>query len=32
MVEAPSSEETDAVCERLAEAVRQAVGPGKDGA
>jgi phosphoglucosamine mutase len=29
MVEAPSSEETDQVCARLAEAVRQAMGPGK---
>jgi phosphoglucosamine mutase len=30
MVEAPSAEETDQVCERLTEAVRQAIGPGKD--
>jgi phosphoglucosamine mutase len=32
MVEAPSSEETDQVCARLAEAVREAIGPGKGGA
>ena len=32
MVEAPSSEETDDVCARLIETVRQAMGPGKGGA
>ena len=32
MVEAPSSEETDDVCARLVETVRQAMGPGKGGA
>jgi phosphoglucosamine mutase len=30
MVEAPSAEETDQVCGRLTEAVRQAIGQGKD--
>ena len=32
MVEAPSAEETEQVCARLIEAVRQVIGPGKDGA
>ena len=32
MVEAPSAEETEQVCARLVEAVRQVIGPGKDGA
>ena len=32
MVEAPSAEETDQVCARLTEAVRDAMGPGKGGA
>jgi phosphoglucosamine mutase len=32
MVEAPSAEETEQVCARLTEAVRQAIEPGKDGA
>jgi phosphoglucosamine mutase len=32
MVEAPSAEETEQVCARLTEAVRQAMGPGKGGA
>jgi phosphoglucosamine mutase len=30
MVEAPSAEETEEVCARLTEAVRQVIGPGKD--
>ena len=32
MVEAPSAEETEQVCARLIDAVRQVIGPGKDGA
>ncbi|HEV7174643.1 MAG TPA: phosphoglucosamine mutase [Solirubrobacteraceae bacterium] len=32
MVEAPSAEETEQVCARLTDAVRQAIEPGKDGA
>jgi phosphoglucosamine mutase len=32
MVEAPSAEETEQVCARLIEAVRQVIGTGKDGA
>jgi phosphoglucosamine mutase len=32
MVEAPSAEETEQVCARLIEAVRQVIGPGKAGA
>ena len=32
MVEAPSAEETEQVCARLIEAVRQVIGPGTDGA
>jgi phosphoglucosamine mutase len=32
MVEAPSTEETEQVCARLTDAVRHAMGPGKDGA
>jgi len=32
MVEAPSAEETEQVCARLTDAVRQVIGPGKDGA
>ena len=32
MVEAPSAEETEQVCARLIEAVRQVIGPSKDGA
>jgi phosphoglucosamine mutase len=32
MVEAPSVEETEQICARLTDAVRQVIGPGKDGA
>jgi phosphoglucosamine mutase len=32
MVEAPSAEETEQVCARLTEVVRDAMGPGKGGA
>jgi phosphoglucosamine mutase len=32
MVEAPSAEETEQICARLTDAVRQVIGPGKDGA
>ena len=32
MVEAPSAEETEQVCARLIDAVRQVIGPGKNGA